>query len=350
MDSITQAALGAGIGGAMLGRYHGRKAVVAGALLGTLPDLDVIIRYSDPVSSMINHRGFSHSVFVLTALAILLTAIIRRWRPSPDYSASRLFWALWLILITHPLLDAFTAYGTQLLWPLRPIPTAWSTLFIIDPFFTTPLAIAFLIALIAGTGKRSIRAMQWSLAWCCVYLAASIVFKQVVEQRVRQGLEREGVTVQAMFSTPQPFSILLWRVVARTPDGYYYESTVGMLDRGPPEQLRQPLNPELADAIPDSALLAGLRWFSGDWLRYDDVGGKLVVSDLRMGLGAGFYSFRFLFAQRPSPGADWRALTPQTWPGQRGTSELSAVMHRILQQTPALPLATWAESMTRPLD
>ncbi|TFL13542.1 metal-dependent hydrolase [Pusillimonas caeni] len=347
MDSITQAALGAGICGAMLGRFHGRKAIVAGAVLATLPDLDVVIRYADPVSAMINHRGFSHSLFVLTVLSIALTAALRHWRPSPHYGAGRLFWAIWLTLITHPLLDAFTAYGTQLLWPLRPTPTAWSTLFIIDPFFTAPLTLAVIAALFAGPGERTRRAMRWTLAWCCVYLAASIAFKQVVENRVRNRLESNGVVVQAMFSTPQPFNILLWRVVARTPDGQYYESTTGILDRRPSEQLRLPLNTELARAMPPFEPLEGLRWFSGDWLRYDDIDGKLVVSDLRMGLGAGYYSFRFLFAHRASPGAPWQPRTPEFWPTRRGTSELSAVVRRVWQQTPPLPLATWAERMTQ---
>src|SRR5690606_19695451 len=85
MDSLTQAVLGAGIQGAMLGRFHGRKAMVAGALLATLPDLDVLIDYGDPISGMINHRGFSHSLFVLTGVSVLLTWLVRRWRPSPDY-------------------------------------------------------------------------------------------------------------------------------------------------------------------------------------------------------------------------------------------------------------------------
>ena len=347
MDSITQAALGAGICGAMLGRYHGRKAVVAGAVLGTLPDLDVVIRYADPVSAMINHRGFSHSLFVLTALAMVLTAAMRYWKPSPHYGAGRLFWAIWLALITHPLLDAFTAYGTQLLWPLRPTPTAWSTLFIIDPFFTAPLTLAVLAALLAGAGDRTRRALRWTLAWCCIYLAASIAFKQVVEHRVRHQLERDGVAVQAMFSTPQPFTILLWRVVARSPDGHYYESTSGILDLQPPEWLRQPLNADLARSMPPLEQLDGLRWFSGDWLRYDEIDGQLVVSDLRMGLGAGYYSFRFLFADRPSPNAPWQPRTPEFWPSQRGTSELWAVVRRVWLQTPALPVAAWARRMTR---
>lgn len=347
MDSITQAALGAGICGAMLGRFHGRKAVIAGAILGTLPDLDVVIRYADPVSSMINHRGFSHSLLVLTLLSFALTAALRYWKPSPQYSARRLFWAIWLTLITHTLLDAFTAYGTQLMWPWRPTPTAWSTLFIIDPFFSVPLTLAVLAALIGGAGPRTRRAMRWSMAWCCVYLAASIVFKLSIESRVRQHLEDGGVVVQAMFSSPQPFNILLWRVVARSPDGHYYEATASMLDRQPPETLRQPLNSELAHAMPPSPQLEGLRWFSGDWLRYDEVDDHLIVSDLRMGLGAGFYSFRFLFATRPSAQEPWQLQKPSYWPTKRGTSELKTVLRRIWQQTPPLPQAAWAEQMMR---
>jgi len=347
MDSLTQAALGAGICGAMLGRYHGRKAVVAGALLGTLPDLDVVIQYADPVSAMIHHRGFSHSLLVLTALSLVLTMLMRRWRPSPQYGAQRLFWTIWLVLITHPLLDAFTAYGTQLMWPMRPTPTAWSSLFIIDPFFTTPLTLAVLIALIAGPGPRTLRAMRWTLGWCCIYIAASIVFKSIVESRVREALEGDGVHVQAMFSTPQPFNILLWRVVARGPDDHYYESTTSVLDNHPPHWLQQPLNNHLLASIPPSYQLDGLRWFSGDWLRYDDIQGHLVVSDLRMGLGAGFYSFRFLFGRRASSSDNWTLEPPEFWPGERGLSELKAVLNRVWSATPALPQADWAQRMTQ---
>lgn len=45
-----------------MGKYQGRKALLYGGLLGTLPDLDVFIRYADPISSMTYHRGFSHSL------------------------------------------------------------------------------------------------------------------------------------------------------------------------------------------------------------------------------------------------------------------------------------------------
>ena len=114
MDSLTQAVLGATIQGVGMGRYQGRKALLYGAMLGTLPDLDVLIRYADPVSAMTYHRGFTHSLFVLPLLALVLAWLIKKRWPHSAYGFGRLYATLCLALVTHPLLDAFTVYGTQL--------------------------------------------------------------------------------------------------------------------------------------------------------------------------------------------------------------------------------------------
>lgn len=348
MDSVTQAVFGAGIQGALLGRHQGlRKALLAGAVLGTLPDLDVLIDYGDPISGMINHRGFSHSVFVLTAAAGALTALIRRWWPSPDYGAFRLFITLWLVFITHPLLDALTAYGTQLYWPFRPIPTSWASLFIIDPLFTLPLVVAVLAGLIAGFGPRTHAMIKYALAWCVVYIGLSLGAKNIIENRIQQQLAADGIQTQATFSTPGPMNILLWRVVIKTDDDRYVEAISSLLDSKPAEYVVRPLNSHLATVAPMPEL-QGLRWFSGDWLRYDVIGGQLVVSDLRMGLATGYYSFRFLVARQTGPGGTWQPVVPQYWPTSRGTSELSRVLGRIWKQEPPLPLETWDLRMTEP--
>jgi len=344
MDSITQAALGASICGAMLGRAHGRKAYVAGAVLATLPDLDVIIRHADPLSAMINHRGFSHALLTLTALAALLAWLLRRLRPHPGYTGLWLFAALCLTLVTHPLLDAFTSYGTQLFWPWRPTPTAWSTIFIIDPFYTLPLLVAAAAGLATGARPANRRIACWALAISTAYLACSVAFKAVIEHRVHAQLERQDIRVEALFSTPEPFSILLWRVVARTADGDMVEAIAGLLDRGPAETLRAPLNRGLAEAAADIPALQGLRWFTGDWLRYDEIDGRLVATDLRMGLASGLYSFRFRVAERDAAGR-WQAVTPTRWPSERGREALSTVLRRIWTQEPPLPLADWARRM-----
>ncbi len=345
MDSLTQAVLGAGIGGAVLGRFHGRKALLAGALLATLPDLDVLIGQNDPISTMIHHRGFSHSVLFLSVFAPALAWLWHRWRPQRDYGFRRLLLALWLILVTHPLLDAFTSYGTQLFWPLRPTPTSWSSIFIIDPFYTVPLAAAVAAFLLFGYGPRVRTGVLVALGWSVVYLGLSLSAKTLVEQRVIRAIAQDGITAVRVFSTPQPFSILLWRVVVQTDDDHYVEAVTGLLDDDAPERQRLPLNSHLARILPAKHPLTGLRWFTDDWLRYDVIQGKLVVSDLRMGIGTGYYSFRFLLAEQDARDRSWRILVPEYWRRSRDLSQLSATMRRILHPTPPLPLTRWEEQM-----
>ena len=348
MDSITQAVLGAGISGAIMGKVHGRKAILYGALLGTLPDLDILHTYPDPVSTMTFHRGYSHSVFVLTAFAGVLTAGVRRFFPSTEYSALRLFLALWLTLVTHPILDSFTSYGTQLFWPLALEPESWSSIFIIDPIYTLPMLFAVIIALIVGLGPRTIKALGATVLFGAAYLAFSVAGKFMAESRVHDALNAQGVTIASTFSTPMPLNTLLWRVVVKTPDGQYYDAVSGMFDSAPPEMLVQSLNLPLRKTLADSDLHARLQWFTGDWLRYDVIDNDLVVTDLRMGL-PGFHTFRFVMAHRDNEASPWQAVLPSSWPRDRGgMDELKVIFARIVSQSPPLPLAEWAKNDTAP--
>ena len=45
MDSLTQIVLGAAVGEVVLGKKVGNKAMLYGAIAGTIPDLDVLTRY-----------------------------------------------------------------------------------------------------------------------------------------------------------------------------------------------------------------------------------------------------------------------------------------------------------------
>jgi len=344
MDSLTQAVLGAGIQGALLGRHQGRKALLYGALLGSLPDLDVVISYADPVSAMTHHRGFSHSVFVLTGVALAATWLIRKAWPHAQYGTGRLLLALWLVLITHPLLDAFTSYGTQLLWPWKPVPQSWSSLFIIDPAFTVPLLAAVAGGAIFGLKNGAPRWLAWTLGYCVAYIAFSLAGKALAEHRVTQALRDQGVRADAVFSSPMPLNTLLWRVVVRDGDAYY-EAVSGWFDRKAPESVRLPLNRGLSAALAGSPQYARLDWFTGGWLRHDEIDGHLVVTDLRMGI-AGHYTFRFVMGERDDTGT-WRAVTPYRWPSYRGGwPQLRRVAARIGGGDP-LPLEQWAQGALR---
>jgi inner membrane protein len=346
MDSVTQAVLGAGIQGALLGRVQGRRALIYGAALATVPDLDVLMRYPDPVSLMTYHRGFSHSLFVLTGLAVFLTWLIRKYWPQAPYSGRRLFLTLWLVLVTHPVLDAFTVYGTQLFWPLALIPESWAAVFIIDPVYTVPLLLAVLFAIGFGMTRTARRLLAAALVFSTAYLGFGLAGRIAAEDRVREAMQAQGIAVSELRAVPMPFNTLVWRVIAKTPDGHYYESVSSLFDREPPEWLRQPLNLDVAQALANVPLHQRLRWFTDDWLRYDVIGNALVVTDLRMGM-AGHYTFRFKMAERAADGS-WQAVTPSSWPTERGGwTELKLVLGRILHAQPPLPLAQWSELSTQ---
>lgn len=72
MDSVTQLVLGGTVTYAAIGNKVGRKAALYGAVLGTLPDLDVLIDFGGAVENFTYHRSFSHSLLVQLALTPLL--------------------------------------------------------------------------------------------------------------------------------------------------------------------------------------------------------------------------------------------------------------------------------------
>jgi len=351
LDSITQAVLGAALQGTVLGRIQGRRALLYGAALATLPDLDVVIRYADPVSQMTYHRGFSHSLFVLTGLALLLAWCVNRCWPGKGYTVPRLFLAFWLVLVTHPVLDAFTVYGTQLFWPLALTPQSWAAVFIIDPVYTVPLLAAVIYTLAKGVTGTAVRLLTLALVFSTAYLGFGLAGRMQAEQRFQAALDQQGITVSDVRAVPIAFNSLIWRVLAKTPDGDYYEGVSSGFDQQPPEMQRLPRNLELAAALAGAPLHQRLRWFTDDWLRYDEIDGALVVTDLRMGI-PGNYTFRFNMAHRDSQG-HWIADTPTAWQGAGVASmfnghDLGLIWRRIVDQQPPLPLAEWTSRYLGP--
>ncbi|TDX31479.1 inner membrane protein [Modicisalibacter xianhensis] len=334
MDSLTQACLGAAIGGAVLGRRLGRKAVLAGAILGTLPDLDVVIDYGDAVADYTYHRGFSHSLLVLAALSALLAGLTARLAPA--WGIPLRHWATFYAacLLTHPLLDAFTTYGTQLWWPLPASPVSWASVFIIDPLYTLPLLISVLYVLARGLRQR---ALHLGLALSTLYLAFSLGAKLVIDQRMAPVLAARGLQEAPRLVQPTPFNTLLWRITVVEGD-HYYEALSGLFDSTPPTLERFPRGGEHADTA--LALPSGrrLQWFAGPFLRYrvkqDNDTAWLIATDLRLGF-PGFHPFNFRLAQRED--GKWQPVTTREVPGRPAdTAALMKLLNRAI--TPDMSL------------
>lgn len=305
MDSITQAALGAALGGAVLGRRLGRGALLGGAVLGTLPDLDSFLDYGDAVSNFTQHRGFSHSLLVLVLLAPALAWLLHRWRPTIPLQQWCFFTGL--ILLTHPLLDSFTTYGTQIFWPFAG-PVSLGSIFIIDPLYTLPLLISCGIVL---WRPQALRALGVGLAMSSAYLGWSLVGQQMITDRVLPTLAAHGVEDAPRLVQPMPFSTLLWRVTVLG-ENDRYEIVTGFLDRGAPPQVETyPRNSELQSVARTLPQGERLIWFTDGFLRYSDKSGTLVATDVRLGL-PGSYPFRFVLASKEE--GQWQSVESYLMP------------------------------------
>ena len=294
MDSVSQAALGAAVGGAVMGRQAGWRAFAIGAGVGTLPDLDSFISYGGSVADFTYHRGYTHALFVQTLAAPLIAWPLARWRRRHGEPYRRWLLAVWLILITHALLDAVTIYGTQLWLPFSDYPVGLGSLFIIDPLYTLPLLIGVGVA--AGNPWRRGRWNRVGLALSTAYLAWAIVAQQVVEQRAAVAIAREGLPVERMLVTPAPFSKLLWRVVAVGDDAHWE----GFYTIGSGREIgfnRYSNSPELLDGIEGAWAVQRLQHFTKGFYAVSERDDSVVMTDLRMGQ-AGFYAFGFRVGER----------------------------------------------------
>lgn len=338
MDSISQLLLGAAVAGAVVPATHRRAAMLAGAALGTLPDLDslpVAMFTDDPVALMTLHRSFSHSLFVLPLVGWAIWAFFRRRGGRVSQAPRRWFWAIQLALITHPLLDAFTSYGTQLWWPLPLAPTMWSSVFIIDPGYTLWLLLGVVVAAFAGRRPLARRALVAGLALSCAYLGWSLLAKGMVEREARRALAQSGLAGAPMFSVPMPFNTLLWRVVAMTPDGFVEGEHSLVADTRPIAFRRHASAVAALEAAAALPAVARLRWFNQGFMKASVQDGRLVLTDLRMGMEPD-YSFNFAVAERDGDG--WRAIAPEQlsfpWQARR---RLGQMWERIWVEPAAAP-------------
>jgi inner membrane protein len=336
MDSITQIVLGAAVGELVAGRKIGYKAALWGALAGTIPDLDVVFAlFVDPITYLGIHRGFTHSIFFAFIaspfLAIAAHRIHRR-----DYAKYRdwlflFFWALF----THPLLDVFTGYGTQLLFPFTTNAFELNTIFIVDLFVTIPLAFCLIAALrLPREHPRRFKWMSIGIGITIVYLLITVSLKIVATQQFRSEMDRQDIAYERMMTVPGPFSSLLWRALAETDDGYY-QGYYSLFDgRSQPIYFTfTPRNEHKIEDIKDSRAVEQLLWFSKGYYTIEESRKKLYFHDLRFGSIFGWkndfetYIFTFTieedyygemtFRQIPLPvsisGTDFRELISRTF-------------------------------------
>ena len=315
MDSLSQLVLGSAISIAVMGRRTAVwKAALWGGVAGTLPDLDALLDFGDAVSNMVYHRAQSHGLFYLTLFAPLMA-----WLVSSLHGEKVLFkrWllALWLALFTHPILDWFTIYGTQLWQPFSDAPLGLGSMFIVDPLYTLPLLIGVIAAL--ASKPSGLRWNALALSFSCVYLAWSAMTQMHVHTNVRETLAARGISDAKFFVTPAPLNTILWRVVVLRPGGFE-EGYYSLFDKERRIQLDSFKSDDtLRDALKSNKDVQRLTAFTGGFVKLQEKNGKALLSDLRMGQEPG-YVFTFAIAERDAQQLNgWRDL-PAVNVGERG--------------------------------
>lgn len=331
MDSLSQFALGAAVGVAVMGRRTAVwKAALWGGVIGTLPDLDALVDHGDPVSNMTLHRAQTHALFWQTLAAVPIAALIAALSPiraatgrygsifgaqtgsvfaghgesrSAGWRASFAPWLAmaWLGLVTHALLDAMTVYGTRLALPFSDHPFGVGSIFIIDPLYTLPLLVGLGVAVTGGSRPR----LSWNLAGLILstaYLGWSVLAQHQVEGRVRAQLAQAPPVhpVEQVLVTPAPFSTALWRVLLMHPDGYS-EGFRSIFDGDRPIRFDWfPSDRALYREVGEIDAVRRIASFSHGFFRVDERDGRVRITDLRMGQEPA-YVFAFEVARRASP-------------------------------------------------
>ena len=224
MDSLTQIVLGASVAEATLGKKIGNKAIVLGAIAGTIPDLDIVTRFFvDDLTASVMHRGFSHSlIFPFVAAPILAWILKKIYSSYTDVSFNDWFKMFFLAIITHPILDAQTTWGTQLFWPFE-WRVAIENIFIIDPIYTLPF-LTFLI-LTAFQDKLSKKRKLYNslgLIISSAYLLITLSFKGVAHYNIAKGLKENNIEYKDINTRATYFNSILWSSQIELEDSYIF--------------------------------------------------------------------------------------------------------------------------------
>ena len=238
MDSLTQIVLGAACGEAVLGKKIGNKALLFGAIGGTIPDLDVFIGkflYHNEIQAMAFHRGFMHSVlfaiFGCFLFGWITYKLYNKGKRKETTVLKNWIWLYFWTIFTHPILDCFTPYGTQLFAPFSDYRVAFNNISVADPLYTVPFLLCMIIMMFFNR-KRSRRAW-WLKAGVYVssaYLVFTIINKIYIDSVFKKSFEKATINYKRFSAQPTILNNILWYAVAET-ETQYHLTFYSLLDK-----------------------------------------------------------------------------------------------------------------------
>ena len=219
MDSLTQGLLGAATFAVVKNEDIGKKALIIGAVVGTVPDLDVLLApmFND-VEFLTVHRSVSHSIFFAILMSLLLGEVAHRIYKR-EQSRVKWIFAFFLALFTHSLLDWFTTYGTKLISPFDDHLFSLNSIHVFEPIYTLILLSGVVTHLIS---KRRNNSLKTVLVVSSCYLMFGVISKNHAFYHFKSQLSLDSISYQEILVSPTPLNSFLWHGIVKAADGYYF--------------------------------------------------------------------------------------------------------------------------------
>ncbi len=282
MDSISQAALGAAIGEATLGKHIGNKGAFLGAIVATIPDLDVALYLVYDKFEMLSlHRGFSHSIVFSVIGAFLFAYALKHIKWTKTISYSHIWIFTWLALFTHMVLDAFTSYGTQLLLPFSNARIGLDSVNVVDPVYTIPLLIGLICTLFIFRNKPNKRKYNFvGIAVSTLYLLMTLGIKSHVNDHFKTELSEQNISYNALLTIPVGIANINWYGVAKSDDSIYIHK-YSILKKEQDSFEHFPINDHLLKHL-NNEQAELMRWFAKGFYTVAKDGEKIRIYNLQV--------------------------------------------------------------------
>ena len=229
MDSLTQIVLGAACGELALGKKIGNKAILFGAIGGSIPDLDVVLGkffFANEIDQLAFHRGFMHSILfaVLGSLVFgyLVYALYNRKHRIGSTHVNDWIWLFFLSIFTHIILDSCTPYGTQLFSPFTEYRVAFNNISVVDPLYTLPFLLCMLITMCYK--RQHSKRLFWTktgLILSSAYMLFTLGNKYYIDGVFKTSFDAAPISYHRFQAQPTIGNNLLWYAVAEGKDNYH---------------------------------------------------------------------------------------------------------------------------------
>ena len=284
MDSLTQIVLGAAVGEAVLGKKVGNKAMLYGAIAGTIPDLDTFASaFTDTITAIEIHRGFTHSIVFSILFAPIFGWLISRIEKKSIATWQNWSWLMFWGLFTHPLLDSHTTWGTQLFWPLE-VRLAYKNIFVIDPLYTLPFLVFLILAMRQERGTKKRRKLNnLGLLISSIYLLViTPALKLYTFNKFTDALEDQDIAYYKIETKPAPLNAVLWSANVEIDDAYLI-GNYSIFDTQPIEFVEHPKNHQLLGDWIEKRNVKRLIDISEGWYTISKRDEDIYFNDLRFG-------------------------------------------------------------------